>query len=117
MQIALMNLSITNLSPKQLRRAADLKERIDALQDELSELLGESGLGGETSTGRSFSATTRARMRAAQRARWAKVRGTSPARSISRNGRRKVSAAGRARLSALAKERWKKAKAQGKSRL
>jgi hypothetical protein len=115
-----MNLSITNLSPKQLRRAADLKERIDTLQDELSELLGEGGPGGETSTAstrRSFSAVTRARMRAAQRARWAKVRGASPARSVSRNGRRKVSAAGRARLSALAKERWKKARAQGKSRL
>jgi hypothetical protein len=111
-----MNPSITNLSPKQLRRAADLKERIEALQEELSKLLGESSSEGQA-LGRRFSATTRARMRAAQRARWAQLRGTSPSRPTLRAGRRKVSAAGRARLSALAKERWKKAKAQGKSRL
>ena len=116
MQIALMNPSITNLSPKELRRAADLKERIEVLQEELSELLGDGGSEGQA-PGRRFSAGTRARMRAAQRARWAKVRGTSPTRVTPRAGRRKVSAAGRARLSALARERWKKAKAQGKSRL
>jgi hypothetical protein len=38
-------MSITNLSPKQLRQAADLKERIDGLQDQLHEILG-----GEVST-------------------------------------------------------------------
>jgi hypothetical protein len=38
-------MSITSLSPKQLRQAADLKERIDGLQDQLNEILG-----GEVST-------------------------------------------------------------------
>jgi hypothetical protein len=38
-------MSITSLSPQQLRQAADLKERIDRLQDQLNAILG-----GEVST-------------------------------------------------------------------
>jgi hypothetical protein len=34
------DMQLSNLSPQQLRTAADLKERIDALEDELNELLG-----------------------------------------------------------------------------
>ena len=33
-------MNITELSPQQLRKAADLKERVDALQEQLNELLG-----------------------------------------------------------------------------
>jgi hypothetical protein len=38
-RVALMN-SITTLTPQQLRDAADLKERIDALQNQLNQILG-----------------------------------------------------------------------------
>jgi hypothetical protein len=41
-------MSITSLSPQQLRQAADLKERIDRLQDQLNAILG-----GEVSTTKS----------------------------------------------------------------
>jgi len=32
-----------NVTPKQLRKAADLQEKIQSLQDELNEILGGSG--------------------------------------------------------------------------
>ena len=56
----------------------------------------------------------KARMGAAARARWAKIKGTkaSPTKK-----RRKMSAESRARISAAAKARWKKAKAAGKNTL
>ena len=55
---------------------------------------------------RTFSAATRARMAAAQRARWAKARPTAPkrARHMSKTARRKIAAAQRAR--------WAKVKAR-----
>jgi hypothetical protein len=75
--------SITTLSPKALRKAADLQEKIQSLQEELSQLLG-----GQVSTPAQlteapkkkwkFSAASRAKMRKAQKARWAKIKGTMP---------------------------------------
>ena len=59
-----------------------------------------------TRKGHRFSASTRARMAVAQRARWAKARPTAPkrARHMSKASRRKIAAAQRAR--------WAKVKAQ-----
>jgi hypothetical protein len=118
-------MDLTNLSPAQLRRAAELKERIDSLTSELGRILGgpvslnpqplppKSGRPG-------MSAAGRARIAAAARARWAKVRaakGGSPAKSPARAGRRQMSPAARAKIAAAARARWAKAKAAGKSRL
>ena len=66
-----------------------------------------------------MSASARARIAAAQRARWAKVRGEKPASAEkpASSGRRKMSAAAKARLAAIARARWQKAKAQGKTKL
>jgi|SRR5208282_2519934 len=136
-----------NITPTQLRKAADIQERIQSLQEELGQLLGGSGPS-ETATTeaprkRKFSAAARARMRAAQKARWGRIKGTAPSlkpkRKLSAQGlaniragvakrmaakgkavqkpKRKFSAAGRAALSAAAKARWAKVKAAGKSRL
>jgi hypothetical protein len=136
-------MNITSLSPTQLREAADIQEKIQSLQEELGQLLG-----GEVSTPaepteapktRKFSAAARARMRAAQKARWAKIKGRAPKRKMSAQGlaniragvakrmaaqgkpvqkpKRKFSAAGRAALSAAAKARWAKAKKAGKTSL
>jgi hypothetical protein len=137
-----------NATPTQLRKAADIQERIQSLQDELGQLLG-----GAVSTPAQmteeprkykFSAAARARMRSAQKARWAKIKGTAPTtaapkRKMSAEGlaniragvakrmaaqgkavkktKRKMSAAAKARLSALAKARWAAAKKAGKSSL
>jgi hypothetical protein len=66
-----MNVSINGLSAQQLRRAADLKEKIETLQGELNQLIG--GKAAAAPGGRrTLSPAARARIVAAQKARWAK---------------------------------------------
>ena len=110
-------MNITELSPKQLRKAANIQEKIQDLQNELGKLLGAPAEAGPVAKGprkRRMSAAGRAAIAAAARARWAKIKGAvKPAKKA----RRKMSAAAKARLSAMAKARWKKAKAAGKTTL
>jgi hypothetical protein len=63
-----------------------------------------------------MSAAGRARIAAAQKARWAKIKGAKPAPKAPAK-KRTMSAAGRARISAAAKARWAKARAAGKKTL
>jgi hypothetical protein len=116
-----MNL-ITGLSPKALRKAADLQEKLLLLQEELGQLLGGgvSAPAQPTETPKKkwkFSAASRAKMRAAQKARWAKIKGTTSSATPEQKPKRKMSAAGRAAISAAAKARWAKARKAGKIRL
>jgi hypothetical protein len=131
-----------NISPRQLRKAADLQERIQSLQKELGQLLGgpaETAATKAPKKKRKMSAAGRARIAAAAKARWAKIKRTAPKKKLSAQGlaniragvakrmaargksvqkpKRKLSAAGRARLVALAKARWAKVKKAGKSKL
>ena len=114
----MFHISITMITatPKQLRRAADLKERIDALQDELNEILGSevSTATADTEQPRKykFSAAARAKMRKAQKARWAKIRGTAPSSKPVKKGKRKMSAEGLANIRAGVAKRMA---AQGKA--
>jgi hypothetical protein len=62
---------------------------------------------------RSMSASARRRVAAAQRARWAKQKGTQTASGTARPKRR-ISAAGIARIRAAAKARWAKVSAAAK---
>lgn len=126
------NASLLNLSVTQLRRAAELKERIDALNDELRGLLGGEipvpfgkgtrRSGGHTETGRGgrrkMSAAGRARIAAAAKARWAKVKAqggstlsASGNQTSNRRKKRTMSPAARAKIAAAAKARWAKVKA------
>jgi hypothetical protein len=101
-----------NATPQQLRKAADLQEKIQSLQEELGQLLGTPAQPATpTPRKRRLSAQGLANIRAGVRKRIAAK--TKPARQP----KRKFSAAGRARLAALAKARWAKAKRAGKSRL
>jgi len=78
---------MTDLSANDLRRAANIKDRIDSLQTELDKILGHpvgNRLVPNSNTG------------------------------IKKRGRRKMSASARARMSAAAKQRWRKAKAAWK---
>jgi hypothetical protein len=104
-----------NASPKQLRKAADLLEKIQLLQEQLGELLGGSSeaVAAEAPKQRRMSAAGLANIRAGVRKRML-AQGT---RKVAQKPKRKVSAAGRARLSALAKARWAAVKKAGKSRL
>ena len=98
-------MNITTLSPNQLRKAADIQEKIQSLQEELGQLLG-----GEESTPTEpteaprkykFSAAARAKMRAAQQARWAKIKGTAPSTTpAAAPKKRKMSAQGLANIRA-----------------
>lgn len=76
------------LSSSQLRRAAVLQEKIEGLQQELTQLLGGSSKSSSSSlpTGekparkkRIMSAAARKKIADAQRKRWAKQKGETPA--------------------------------------
>ena len=113
-----MNPILTELSAKLLRRAAFVKEKIDALHNEFNRILGApSGNGATPKKRRKMSAAGRANIAAAVRARWAKIKGRKSSMKTAKRPRRKMSAAGRAKLAASARARWRKAKAQGKSGL
>ena len=112
-----MSITLSSLSSEQLRRAADLKEEIETLNNELASILGApASIPAKTRKKRGMSAAGRARIAAAQKARWAKIKGAKPAPKAPAK-KRTMSAAGRARISAAAKARWAKAKAAGKKRL
>jgi hypothetical protein len=109
-----------HLSAKQLRKAASLKEKIQLLEKQLSQILGSPGKSvahAVPKKRRKMSAAGRAKIVAAQKARWAKVRGRKSAAKPAKKARRKMNAAGRAKIAAAAKARWAKAKAQGKNSL
>ena len=112
--------SITNLSAQQLRQAADLKEKISALENQLSQLLGSTTtVAKATKKKGGMSAAGKAKIAAAQKARWAKVKAAKPVVKAAKPAKKKggMSAAGRARIAAAAKARWAAAKAAGKKTL
>jgi hypothetical protein len=95
-----------NITPQQLRKAADLQEKIQSLQEELSQLLGGSGetVPTEAPKRRKISAAGIARMRASAKARWAKVK-TAKAGKGARKPKRKLSAQAIANIRAGVRKR------------
>jgi hypothetical protein len=71
-----MNSSLINLSVAQLRRAITIKEEIETLEKELASILGASAEAskpvGRPRKKRRMSAAAKAKIAAAQKARWAK---------------------------------------------
>src|SRR5260370_559575 len=112
--------SIAQLTPQQLRNAADIQERILSLQNELNDLLSS---GSESSSAlpikrRRLSSQRLANIRGGARKRWGAIRtAVSDEAPRSRRGKRKVSAAGRARIAAALKARWRAAKRAGRNAL
>lgn len=108
--------TLSSVSTSTLRKAIVIKEKIEALNQELSALLG--GTVATSSTvekaekpagRRKMSAAARAKIAAAQRARWAKSKsaaGTSAPAPAKK--KRTMSAAAKAKISAAAKARWAK---------
>ena len=111
----------------QLKQALAISEKIEALQAELASVLG----GGSTIASiiesvstpvvklgkRTMSAATKAKMRAAQQARWAMKKGKAVVNSVVKTEKKLVkkakgtmSAEGRARIVAAQKARWAKVK-------
>jgi len=100
--------ALTNLSAQQLRQAAALKERIDALQRQLTRILGGSSADGSNAA---------FRRRAAAKPGSSMRKSKSSGASAGARPKQHLTAAARARLSAIARARWKKAKAAGRMAL
>ena len=103
--------TMTNLTSvlKQLEQERSrLTSQLRALSRAISTLNRRSG------AGRTMSAAGRARIAAAQRARWAKVKRQKVV-SIASRGRRKMSAAAIARIRAAQKARWARWRKQQKT--
>lgn len=119
-----MSNQLSSLTTTQLRRAADLKEKIEALTKELNSLLGTATVAATKAPKKSnISAAGRAKIAAAAKARWAKLKTGKPAATAKPAAKAPVkkkggiSAAGRAKIAAAAKARWAKVKAAGKTSL
>ena len=109
---------ITDLTPQQLRQAADLREQILELQSELNQLIGTpaEGMLQVPVKRRKLSPEGLANIRAGARKRWAKY-GKSKITGVPHKRKGKMSAAGRARIAAALKARWAAAKRAGKTSL
>jgi hypothetical protein len=100
------------MSAAQLRLAATIKEKIVALENELAGLVGgsvQTAVGAPTRRN-NISAAGRAKIAAAQRARWAKQKGQTKVDAKPAK-KRTMSAAGRAKIIAAQKARWAKVRA------
>jgi hypothetical protein len=112
--------SLSELSVSELRKVLQLKEEIATLETQLNAVLGGAPSssaapakrrGRPPGSGRKMSPAARARIGAAQKARWASKKGdATPAAEAKpagkRGGRRKMSADARARIAAAQKARW-----------
>jgi hypothetical protein len=107
---------LSSLTSAQLRRAAVLKDTISRLERKLFSILNTTSKTNSTPKRSKMSRSARAKIAAAQKARWAKVKG-KPAAKPTAKRKRKMSAAGRAKIAAAVKARWAKAKAAGKKSL
>jgi hypothetical protein len=110
--------SVSNLSIEQLKQAVRIKEQIAQLERDLNSVLGSKNATAAPGKRSGMSPAARERIAAAQRARWAKVKGTSAgAKSsaikseVSKPGPRKMSPAARAKIAAAARARWARVKA------
>lgn len=116
-------MSNTSPSVAQLKRALVIAEQIQKLEGELASLLGApssksthdatSLTAGKSDNKRSLSPAARARIVAAQKARWAKVKGTSgetpastPKAAKKVKAKRNISPEARQKMADAARRRW-----------
>ena len=99
-----------DLTINQLKRAAAIKEQVEALNKELGSILGASAKSGAASKKkRTMSASAKKKIAAAQRARWSNLRRANPATlSVKPAAAKKktMSRATKAKLSAKLKAFW-----------
>jgi hypothetical protein len=112
-------MNITSLTAQQLRKAADLIEKIGSLEAQLAKYIGGANSSPQAAPRKKskMSAAGRARIIAAQKARWAKVKAAKGGAKPAKAKKRTMSAAARARIAAIARARWAKVKAAGKKAL
>ena len=100
-----------DLTINQLKRAAALKEQVEALNKELGTILGASAKSGAASKKkRTMSASAKKKIAAAQRARWSNLRRANPAtlsvKPAAIAKKKTMSRATKAKLSAKLKAYW-----------
>lgn len=107
-----------DLTVTQLKRAAAIKEQIEALNKELRGILGApANTRPAPKKSRAISAAVKRKIAAAQRARWANRRRANPATQSANpapKAKKAVSPATRAKLSAKLKAHWAAKKKAGK---
>lgn len=112
-----MAISYSNLSVQQLKKAVEIREQIERLEAELNRVLTGASTGSSAIGVRpgGMSSAAREKIAAAQRARWARVKGLPGAKAApqaaAKSTGRKMSAAARAKIAAAARARWAKVKA------
>jgi hypothetical protein len=108
-------MNILDLTISQLKRAAAIKEHIEALNKELGTILGVPAKSNAASKKRTISDSGRRNIAAAQKARWAKVQAVKPAalsvKPAAQTKKKTMSRATKAKLSAKLKAYWKARKA------
>jgi hypothetical protein len=97
--------TMINITPQQLRKAANIQEKLQSLQKELGQLLGAPGELDTTEPPkkrRKVSAAGIANIRAAQKARWARIKAgkTPKKRRMSAQGLANIRAGVRKRMAA-----------------
>ena len=118
--------NLSSLTSAQLKHAAELQEQIETISQQLAGIF--NGNDSEiapvvepaaepvkTRKKNKFTAAGLARLRAAQKARWAKFKAekkSGPAAQPEKKTRKKMSAASKAKIAAGAKARWAKVKAE-----
>src|SRR6266403_1228985 len=104
-----------HISTHDLEQAVAIRRQIDSLEQRLASLIGNRNRGGGVAPratrvasrgGKRFSAATRAKLAAAARARWARLRAGKGAAASPKKKKGGLTAAGRRRLSQLMKARW-----------
>ena len=97
-----------DISVKALEEAVSIRRQIDGLERRLSSILGGAparpAAAATAQAARYFSPSTRAKLSAAARARWARLKGGSKPAAAKKKGA--LTAAGRRKLSELMKARW-----------
>ena len=109
-------MNLFDLTVNQLKRAAAIKEQIEALNKELRGMLGVSGKSGAApKKKRTMSAAAKRNIAAAQRARWTNLRRANPAtpsaNPAAKAKKKTMSPAAKAKLSAKLKAYWAAKKA------
>jgi len=108
-------MNLHDLTINQLKRAAAIKERIEALNKELRSILGTPATSGAApKKKRTMSASVKRKIAAAQKARWANLRRAKSVAFSAKpavKAKKKVSPATKAKLSAKLKAFWAAKKA------
>ena len=103
-----------SLTPSQLRQAADLQEKIASLKSELASIFGQEIKAAPKAAKpakRTMSPTHKAKIKAAQKLRWAKFNAAKAKTAPVVKKKGGMSVAGRAKVAAAQKARWAKIKA------